>query len=214
MQFFSSDPNKVLGKFSARVLAELPQASIASSTVEQEQYAGAGSVKGSLRDGLIYSFGGSTQKNRLMVLNLSVAERRPFSISADVLKFVKLCLGQLVYAVPLRTVVRESLKLPGTGAKARFEGNSAAAAALNGRPEVLAMVHKMLVRSYQTNAGTITVEPGLAIEPTEKESILLVRTLPRPTWLALLIPAIGVKLQLPLLLDLASMIESALPTPS
>ena len=44
-----------------------------------------------------------------------------------------------------------------------------------------------------------------------KGSVLLVRTLPRPTWLSMLIPAIGIKLQLPLLLDLASTIESTLP---
>ena len=211
MQFFSSDPDKVLAKFSARVLAELPQASIVSSTVEQEQYAGAGSKKESVRDALIYSFGGATQKNRLMVLNLRMAGSRPFSISASVLKFVKLCLGELVYAVPLGGAVGGSVKLSKTGAKARFEGDSAAAAALDARPELLAMARKMLVGSYQTNAATISSEPGLAIEPADKGSVLLVRTLPRATWLSMFIPAIGIKLQLPLLLDLAATIESTLP---
>jgi hypothetical protein len=211
MMFFTSDPDKVLAKFSGRVTAELPKASVVSAKVNQENYAGAGSVKESLRDGLIYSFGGRTQKNRLMVLDLRVEGPRAFSINASVLKFVKLCLGQVVYAVPLRAMAGESLKLSGTGAKARFEGNSADAAALNARPEVLAMIRKMLIRSYQTNAGTITAEPGLAIEPGDGDSLLLVRTLPCPTWLSMLIPALGVKLQLPLLLDLASTIESALP---
>ena len=73
------------------------------------------------------------------------------------------------------------------------------------------MARKMLVGSYQTNAGTISSEPGLAIEPADKGSVLLVRTLPRATWLSMFIPAIGIKLQLPLLLDLAATIESTLP---